>query len=108
MRILSGAGALALGPNRAIDYTEHLRTADISVGTYSLPAGAVDTQDPHAEDEIYVVVAGRARFVSDDGEAPVGPGDVIFVPAHEVHRFADITEDLSVLVIFGPAEGTRT
>ncbi len=108
MQILSGAGALTLGPDRAIDYSEHLRTTDLSVGTYSLPAGADDTQDPHAEDEIYVVVTGRARFVSGDGEAEVSQGDVIFVPAHEVHRFADITEDLSVLVIFGPAEGTRT
>lgn len=108
MQILSGAGALALGPNRAIDYTEHLRTTDLSVGTYSLPAGADDTQDPHAEDEIYVVVTGRARFVSDHGEAAIGPGDVIFVPAREAHRFADVTEDLSVLVIFGPAEGTRS
>jgi hypothetical protein len=29
------------------------------------------------------------------------------VPAGEEHRFAGVTEDFTVLVIFGPAEGTR-
>jgi hypothetical protein len=29
------------------------------------------------------------------------------VPAHEVHRFHDISEDLALLVFFGPAEGSR-
>jgi hypothetical protein len=27
---------------------------------------------------------------------------VIFLPAGEEHSFADVTEDLSVLVVFGP------
>jgi quercetin dioxygenase-like cupin family protein len=39
--------------------------------------------------------------------AQVGPGDVAFVPAGEAHRFVDILEDLSVLVVFGPAEYSR-
>ena len=34
----------------------------------------------------------------------VGPGMVAFVPAGEPHRFVDITDDLHVLAIFGPAE----
>jgi hypothetical protein len=33
---------------------------------------------------------------------------VLFVPAGEAHRFHDITEDLTLLVIFGPAYGSRT
>ena len=33
---------------------------------------------------------------------------VIFVPAGEEHRFTDITEDLALLVVFGPAYGTRS
>jgi len=38
----------------------------------------------------------------------VKPGDILFVPAGEPHRFFDIREDLEVLVFFGPAEGSRT
>jgi len=88
-------------------YVEHLRRPDLSLGTYSLRAGAEDHQQPHTEDEIYVVTAGRAKFTSSGETIEVGPGSVFFVAAHEVHRFHDITEDLSVLVFFGPAEGAR-
>jgi len=34
------------------------------------------------------------------------PGSVAFVPAGEEHRFIDVDEDFTVLVVFGPAEGT--
>ena len=88
-------------------YEEHLRTTDLSVGTYRIPFAGVDPQQPHTEDEIYVVTAGRARFVAETGEADVGPGSVIFVPAGEDHRFTQVSADLAVIVVFGPAEGTR-
>lgn len=54
-----------------------------------------------------MVTAGRARIVTPDGTAGVGPGSVIFVPAGEEHRFVDVTEDLALLVVFGPAYGSR-
>jgi hypothetical protein len=31
----------------------------------------------------------------------------VFVPAGEEHRFVDVEEDLTVFVVFGPAEGSR-
>ena len=76
----------------------------MSLGTYSIPAGAQDPQKPHSEDEVYVLMAGRSQFVSGGETIEVGAGDVIFVPAREEHRFFDITEDLTVLVLFAPAE----
>jgi len=37
------------------------------------------------------------------------PGEPkIFVPAGEEHRFDEVTEDLTLLVVFGPAYGSRT
>jgi mannose-6-phosphate isomerase-like protein (cupin superfamily) len=101
MEIVTEAGAYRPG------YFEHLRTPDLSTGTYSIPAGGTDEQSPHTEDEIYVVTAGRARFRTPDRTVDVAAGTVIFVPAHEPHRFVDITEDLVTLVFFGPAEDTR-
>ena len=86
---------------------EHLRTQDLSAGTYCIPAGGLDTQTPHTEDEVYVVTAGRAKIVTAGGTAEVGPGSVIFVPAGEGHHFDEVTEDLALLVIFGPAYGSR-
>lgn len=88
-------------------FVQHLRVPDLSVGTYLIPAGGVDDQGIHTEDEIYVVVAGRARIMAGGEQSQVGPGAVIFVPAGEEHHFVDIAEDLRLLVIFGPAYGSR-
>jgi mannose-6-phosphate isomerase-like protein (cupin superfamily) len=97
----------AFAATGAAHYVERFRVPDLSVGTYSIPAGGHDGQSPHTEDELYVVTAGRATMVADSGSVEVGPGTVIFVPAGEAHRFTDVTGDLTLLVIFGPAEGTR-
>jgi mannose-6-phosphate isomerase-like protein (cupin superfamily) len=103
MPIIAGAGRfIAPEPNEATHYVEHLRTTHLSVGTYSLPVGAVDDQSPHHEDEIYVVTAGRATFVDDHGAMPVVAGDTIVVAAGVEHRFVDIVDELSLVVVFAP------
>lgn len=109
MQVLSNAGRFTppeQGEGRR--YTEELRVPDLSVGTYCIPAGGKDNQLPHTEDEVYVVLSGRARLKADSGTVDVGPGSVLFVPAREEHRFTDVEEDLTVLVFFGPAEYTRS
>jgi mannose-6-phosphate isomerase-like protein (cupin superfamily) len=88
-------------------YLEFLRVPDLSVGLYVLPAGGVDRQRPHTEDEVYYVIAGRARFTVGGEEQDVRAGSILFVRATLAHRFHDIEEDLVVLVAFGPAEGSR-
>ena len=88
-------------------YHEFLQVPDLSAGLYHLEAGAEDSQSPHAEDEIYVVVRGRSRFRAGPTDTEVGPGSVLFVPALMEHRFHAIEDALDLLVIFGPAEGTR-
>lgn len=102
----------AVGAERAAQgkrYLEFLRVPALSAGVYVLAAGAEDPQQPHQEDEIYYVLRGRARMKvgppglnSDD--FAVAPGQLIFVPARAEHRFHSITEELELLVVFGPAE----
>jgi mannose-6-phosphate isomerase-like protein (cupin superfamily) len=92
----SGAGEL---------YREFLRVESMSAGLYVIEAGGEDPQSPHAQDEIYYVVTGRARFTSGGDERQVAAGDVLFVPASEEHRFHSVAERLSLLVVFAPAEG---
>jgi len=100
-------GHFAPAADGTADYAEHLRVPTLSVGTYSIPAGAVDDQGPHAEDEVYVVMSGRGSFTADGRMVQVGPGATLFVPAREDHRFHDVTEDLAVLVFFAPAYSGR-
>jgi mannose-6-phosphate isomerase-like protein (cupin superfamily) len=85
-------------------YLEFLRRDSMSCGLYVLEPGADDPQQPHQEDEVYVVRAGRARLRMADQDQPVGPGSVLFVAGTVPHRFHDVTERLSVLVFFAPAE----
>ena len=91
----------------ATAYAEVLRSADLSIGIYEIPAGGTDGQSPHTEDEVYVVLAGRARLCGPDESIAVGPGSVVFVAAGEEHRFVDVQQAVSVAVVFGPPEGSR-
>jgi quercetin dioxygenase-like cupin family protein len=88
-------------------YLEFIKSADLSIGIYELPAGGVDPQGPHTEDEAYYVTSGRATVLVGEENRPVMPGSVVFVAANVVHRFHHIEEDLVILVAFGPAEGSR-
>ncbi|MGO8796067.1 MAG: cupin domain-containing protein [Candidatus Sulfotelmatobacter sp.] len=85
-------------------YREFLRVPAMSAGLYVLPARGLDLQRPHHQDEIYYVVSGRARFEAAGEDREVSAGSVIFVAAEAEHRFHDITEELTVLVMFAPAE----
>jgi mannose-6-phosphate isomerase-like protein (cupin superfamily) len=107
MQAITLADALRRRQHAGDPWLELLSVPDLSTGIYVLGAGAVDLQQPHTEDEVYVVLGGRARFTSGDTTIDVGPGDTLFVPAHEPHRFHDITEELRLVVVFGPAEGSR-
>ena len=103
-RIYPGAGRYDPAATDTPHWIEHGRRDHLSVGTYSIAAGQLDTQVPHHEDEIYVVMKGRARFTGPGVDDEVGPGATIFVAAGEEHRFLDIAADFSCLVIFAPPE----
>jgi mannose-6-phosphate isomerase-like protein (cupin superfamily) len=87
-------------------YLEFLRVSSLSVGLYALPAGGVDPQQPHIEDEVYYVLSGRGVIRVGEEDRAVQPGSLIFVAAQAEHRFHSITEDLKILVFFAPAEGS--
>ena len=85
-------------------YHEFLRVPTISAGVYQLAVGATDPQEPHTEDEIYYIVQGQAQIQVATEHTPVKAGSLVFVAANVDHRFHSITEDLTVLVFFAPAE----
>ena len=85
-------------------YHQVLRVQALSTGIYVLETGADDRQVPHREDEVYLVLAGRGAFVSNETRVEVSQGSLVYVPKAIEHRFVDITEELVLLVVFAPAE----
>jgi mannose-6-phosphate isomerase-like protein (cupin superfamily) len=71
----------------------------LEVGVYVLVAPEPDRQQPHADNEVYVVLDGTGALNVEGEAIPVEQGQAIFVPAHAEHQFTAY-EGLSVLVIF--------
>ncbi|MET7639309.1 cupin domain-containing protein [Streptomyces sp. NPDC005438] len=87
-------------------YLSFLKERHMSVGLYALDKGQSDPQNPHAQDEVYFVVSGRAVITVGQETTPVARGSVVFVPAGVPHKFHHISEDLRVMVVFAPPEGS--
>jgi len=88
-------------------YLEFLRIPPLSGGVYVLEVDAADPQQPHTEDEVYVVMAGKGRLQVGQEVYPVQTGSVVFVGALVEHKFFDVEERLEILVFFAPAEHSR-
>jgi mannose-6-phosphate isomerase-like protein (cupin superfamily) len=71
----------------------------LEVGVYVLVAPEPDTQQPHPDDEVYVVLEGTGVLQVDGADVPVKEGDAVFVEAGAEHRFTAY-EQLATLVIF--------
>jgi len=71
----------------------------LEVGVYALVAPEPDHQQPHEDDELYVVLDGRGTLTVEGKEIPLTTGNAVFVPAGAEHQFTGY-EGLSVLVIF--------
>lgn len=82
-------------------YHEFLRVPALNAGIYVLPAGSDDPQQPHDQDEVYYIISGWGTFSCDGHpDTPAQPGQTIYVAKGVPHRFIDIEEDLTILVIF--------
>ena len=71
----------------------------LEVGVYVLVAPEPDRQQPHEDDEVYIVLEGRGTLQVEDEEIDLTEGQAMFVAAHAEHRFTGY-ESLSLLVIF--------
>ena len=71
----------------------------LEVGVYVLVAPEPDRQQPHEDDEVYVVLEGRGTLQVEDEQIDLTEGQAMFVAAGAEHRFTGY-ESLSLLVIF--------
>jgi len=85
-------------------YAVLLSHGTLELGYYK--PDTVDPQQPHTQDEIYIVQSGSGYFVLGDERQPFEQGEALFVPANAVHRFEDFSDDFAAHVIFyGPQGG---
>ena len=81
-----------------------VRHGTMRTGLYT-PAGT-DPQEPHDQDEIYIIHSGQGRFRRGSESIDVKPGDILFVPARMEHRFEDFSDGFKAWVVFwGPSGG---
>jgi mannose-6-phosphate isomerase-like protein (cupin superfamily) len=79
-------------------FTELMQRGTLSVEYYA-PV-KTDPQQPHKQDELYVIISGSGIFFRDGERVTFKPNDVLFVPAGMEHRFENFTEDFATWVIF--------
>ena len=83
-----------------VEYLEFLNVPALNCGVYSLAAGSTDMQAPHDEDEVYLVLSGKARMRLGSEDRNIGPGSLLYVGASTEHSFFEIEEDMTLLVMF--------
>lgn len=71
----------------------------LELGVYVLVAPEPDRQQPHEDDEVYVVLEGSGVLEVEGDQHALSEGHAVFVPAGADHRFTAY-EQLAVLVAF--------
>jgi mannose-6-phosphate isomerase-like protein (cupin superfamily) len=71
----------------------------LELGVYVLVAPEPDRQQPHDDDEVYLVLDGNGVLEVEGTPVPLETGQAVFVPAGARHGFTAY-EQLSVLVMF--------
>ncbi len=96
--------ALELVHNSADErYGVLLARGTLELGYYK-PDGT-DPQQPHTQDEIYIIQSGSGIFVNGESRQSFKAGEALFVAAGVEHRFEDFTDDFAAWVVFYGPEG---
>ena len=65
-----------------------------------LKAGALSPHHNHPEEELIVVISGRLRAKTSDGDVIMEPGDVFVIESYAVHQ-VEALEDTYMVEAFG-------
>lgn len=84
-------------------YAVLLEHGTLELGMYA--PREIDPQSPHTRDELYVVMRGSGWFLNGRERHAFAPGDALFVPAGQEHRFEEFSDDLALWVMFYGPEG---
>lgn len=79
----------------------------LEIGIYVLVAPEPDRQQPHSDDEVYLVLEGTGVLEVEGEQVELREGHALFVPAGAEHRFSAY-ERLSLLVVFERAPAPKS
>jgi mannose-6-phosphate isomerase-like protein (cupin superfamily) len=100
---LSLAAALVLPLPEGRGSAQVFVDGDLEIRLYA-PQGH-DPQTPHDRDELYIVATGHGKFCVGERVDAFASGALLYVAAHEVHRFEDFSDDFAAWVVFyGPVK----
>lgn len=77
-----------------------LSKGSMDAGILRLMPGEKDSQEPHANDELYYVIKGNGFIQVENEDIPIKPGSIIFIPARKKHHFHGNKDELQVLYVF--------
>lgn len=82
----------------SMPFVELMKFGQLTVEYYA-PVGT-DLQNPHVQDELYLIARGHALLQRVDERIKVSAGDLVHVPAMMEHRFVEFSDDFATWVIF--------
>jgi mannose-6-phosphate isomerase-like protein (cupin superfamily) len=75
-----------------------MQVGNLSIDIFK-PSG-VDNQMPHDRDEVYMIISGKGILNCDNKRSNCKTGDIIYVPAHKLHRFENFSNDFCAWAVF--------
>lgn len=74
----------------------------IQLSLVDMPQGGVVDWHSHENEQIGMMVSGRARFQIGEEERILGPGEFYFIPGGVRHRVAPVNGSAQALDVFHP------
>jgi len=103
MTLISITDAVAdLDPDE-LQHKEVLDAGPITAEVGKYPPNSSAPKNPHNEEELYYILSGSGKLRVGDDTHDIEAGDLVYVEPATEHDFFHITEEVTVLIIFGPS-----
>lgn len=86
---------MLIGPNNGANVF-HMRQFEVGPGGYT-------PHHQHNYEHEVLILSGRGHLKADDGDKPLQAGDVVWIPANEMHQFVNVGNEPLQFICLIPA-----